>query len=146
MRRVKTRPTEFLVRRVLTHRTAVTDNPRVIAALRGELAVTELDESEGELFYDLVGLVGPSEAARAYFAAMRERGGGVGYDDEGRLVWGLPGGGVDVVRDADGKPVGTAHYPHSPLPLTTSPPFGGLVAVSSRMKLNLESFGLFAGS
>lgn len=86
----------------------VTDNPRVIAALRGELAVTELDASEAELFYDLVGLIGPSEAARTYFSAMREHGGGVGYDDQGRLVWGFPGGGVDVVRDADGKPLGTA--------------------------------------
>ena len=61
------------------------------------------------LFYDFFPFVGPHPQAVKFFAALRERGGGVGYDDQGRLVWGLPGGGIDVVRDADGKPVGTAH-------------------------------------
>ena len=62
-----------------------------------------------ELFYDFFPFVGPHPEAVKSLAALRERGGGVGYDDQGRLVWGLPGGGIDVVRDADGKPVGTAH-------------------------------------
>ncbi|MGO4221489.1 hypothetical protein AB4Y64_06490 [Lysobacter sp. TAF61] len=82
---------------------------RVRDALDGHVPVGDLDDDGHELFYDFFPFVGPHPEMVKFFAQMRERGGGVGHDDQGRLVRGLPGGGVDVVRDAGGKPIGTAH-------------------------------------
>lgn len=90
----------------MTDAADLTDDPRVIAALRGERAVDDLNAVEQALFYDLVGLADPTETTRAFFVARRQRGGGVGYDDQNRLVRGLPGGSVEVLRDANGTPVG----------------------------------------
>lgn len=47
----------------------------------------------------------PSESTIAFANHMREAGGYVGEDDQGRLIWTLPGGDVDVLREADGTPV-----------------------------------------
>lgn len=74
-------------------------------ALDGRVPVADLDDDGHALFYDFFAFVGPHPEAVRFFADLRERGGGVGDDDQGRLVRGVPGGGVEVVRDADGKPV-----------------------------------------
>lgn len=79
---------------------ALTDDARVRSALANELPVDTLSESEAELFYDLMPLMGPSPEAIEYFRKLGHRGGGVGYDSHGRLVRGLPGGGVVVLKDA----------------------------------------------
>jgi hypothetical protein len=42
-----------------------------------------------------------SPEAVQFFAGRRERGGGVGMDEHGRLVRGLPGGGVEVIKEAE---------------------------------------------
>ncbi|MDQ3160788.1 MAG: hypothetical protein M3Q51_07150 [Pseudomonadota bacterium] len=70
-----------------------------------------LPDQEQALFWHLLGIAHrvPSAEQRAFAAALIEGGGDVGYDDQDRYVWSLPGGGVDVVLDADGTPVGTAH-------------------------------------
>lgn len=73
----------------------ITDSLRVRDALLGVLPVDELDEDEQEIYYDLEPFMGPSEKAKKFFAELRERGGGVGLDEKGRMVRGLPGGGVE---------------------------------------------------
>lgn len=67
-----------------------------------------LPEREAALFFELLGVRErvPSAAARVTAAEVCKTGGAVGYDAQDRLVWSLPGGAIDVVLDADGKPVG----------------------------------------
>lgn len=69
-----------------------------------------LPEREAALFHVLLGIrhAVPSAASRAAAAEVCKIGGDVGYDTQDRLVWSLPGGAVDVVLDADGKPTTTA--------------------------------------
>lgn len=78
---------------------------RVVAALEGRGDADALDSDERELFDELFGeaLAMPTPQTVALLAKLREEGGGVGYDEQGRLVRGLPGGGVEVLRDADGS-------------------------------------------
>jgi hypothetical protein len=65
---------------------------RLHAALDGHLSADVLEPDEREFFDDQLGEAfdTPSAQAQAFFANHRQRGGGVGYDDEGRLVRGLP--------------------------------------------------------
>lgn len=74
---------------------------RVRAALDGRLSADALEPDEREIFDDQLGeaFSTPSAKAQAFFANRRQRGGGIGYDDEGRLVRGLPGGQVEVLAD-----------------------------------------------
>lgn len=67
-------------------------------------------EREQVLFFELLGVRErvPSATLRAAAAEVCKAGGAVGYDAQDRLMWSLPGGAIDVVLDADGKPVGTA--------------------------------------
>jgi hypothetical protein len=69
-------------------------------AIEGRGGAEDLNEEGNTLFYDLYGHVGPSPEAIRFFAEPRERGGGVGMDEHGRLVRGLPGGGVEVIKEA----------------------------------------------
>lgn len=69
-----------------------TDSTRVRDALLGNLPVEFLDEGEQATFYDLVGLMGPSDASTVFCAALRKAGGGVGLDDQGNMVQRLPDG------------------------------------------------------
>lgn len=80
---------------------------RVVAALDGRGDASQLDVDESELFDELLGeaLETPTAEELAFFAKMHEEGGGIGYDEQGRLVRGLPGGGVEVLREA-GDPEG----------------------------------------
>jgi hypothetical protein len=66
----------------------------VRAALEGRFPVEKLPGDQQEAFFDRLGghLDTPSPAAEAFFAARREKGGGVGLDDDGALVRALPGG------------------------------------------------------
>lgn len=72
---------------------------RVRAALEGRFDADELEPDEYAIFEDLLGeaLRTPLPQAEAFFEKRRQEGGGVGYDDEGRLVCGLPGGGEEVI-------------------------------------------------
>lgn len=72
---------------------------RVQAALRGEFNLDDLSEDEQRLFYDLLddSFDTPTKESQAFFAQLKAEGGGVGMDDDGRLVRGLPGGGVEVI-------------------------------------------------
>lgn len=45
----------------------------------------------------------PSPATVAFAQKMAQEGGYVGYDDQDCLIWTLPGGGTDVLVDADGR-------------------------------------------
>lgn len=78
---------------------------RVVAALEGRGDASQLDVDESELFDELLGeaLDTPTAEELMFFAKLKDRGGGVGYDEQGRLVRGLPGGGVEVLREADGS-------------------------------------------
>lgn len=74
----------------------------VIAALEGHGDAGALDANESELFDALLGetLETPSLEGQTFFAKLREKGGGVGYDERGRLVRGLPGGAVEIFKEA----------------------------------------------
>lgn len=75
---------------------------RVVAALEGRGDADALDADEHELFDELLGeaLATATPQELAFFAELREKGGSVGYDMQGRLVRGLPGGDV---KDAEGS-------------------------------------------
>lgn len=72
---------------------------RVRAALAGEFSVDDLADTEQEAFFDLLGdhFDSPSPAAEKFFAARREMGGGVGRDEQGRLVRALPKGRSELI-------------------------------------------------
>jgi hypothetical protein len=72
---------------------------RVRAALTGEFSVDDLADAEQEAFFDLLDehFDRPSPAAEQFFAARRTTGGGVGRDEQGRLVRALPGGGSEAI-------------------------------------------------
>ncbi|HWX65761.1 MAG TPA: hypothetical protein VNZ27_04955 [Rhodanobacter sp.] len=78
---------------------------RVQAALEGRYDPDQLAPSERKIFDDLLGqvLAVPTTEELAFFAQMREQGGGVGYDELGRLVRGLPNGDSEIIDDADGR-------------------------------------------
>lgn len=77
--------------------------PLVVAALEGRGDAGALDADERELFDELLSEAfdTPTPQELAFFAELREKGGGVGYDEQGRLVRGRPGGGVEVLREDD---------------------------------------------
>jgi len=71
---------------------AATDNLRVRDALLGNLPVESLDAGEQTVYYDLIGLMGPSDDAIAFCAELRQQGGGVGLDEHDDAVQRLPDG------------------------------------------------------
>jgi hypothetical protein len=76
------------------------DYARVRAALNGQLDAAALTAEERAVFLDGLGeaLAQPLPAEEQFWAERRKRGGGVGLDDQGRLVQGLPGGARKVLR------------------------------------------------
>ena len=56
----------------MTDAADLTDDPRVIAALRGHLPVEDLSDAERVLFYDLIGFADPLPATRAFLAELRK--------------------------------------------------------------------------
>lgn len=72
---------------------------RVRAALKGDFNLDDLSDDEQRMFYDLLddSFDTPTKESDAFFAQLKAEGGGVGMDDDGRLVRGLPGGGVEVI-------------------------------------------------
>jgi len=75
---------------------------RVHAALRGEFDAHQLEPDEARIFDELwtTYMAGPNPERDAFVAKMREEGGYVGEDDQGRLVRTLPGGGIELIRDS----------------------------------------------
>lgn len=75
--------------------------PRAAAAFRGELSADDLSGEEREAYYArldaLIEQPGPTE--EAFYAEMRERGGVVGEDENGRLIRLLAGGGMVVIEE-----------------------------------------------
>lgn len=81
--------------------TSTFPHDRLRRVIEGEPAAAELssDDTTGILdAYDRA-MATPSPKAIAFFAARRKAGIGVGYDDDGRLVRGVPGGGVEYIDD-----------------------------------------------
>lgn len=76
------------------------DYARVRAALSGQLDAAALSAEERALFLDGFGeaLAQPLPAEQAFWAGRRQRGGGVGRDEEGQMTQALPGGGHKVLR------------------------------------------------
>ena len=72
---------------------------RVRAALEGRFSVDDLAAEDQESFFDLLSnhFDTPSPTADAFYEARREGGGGVGRDEQGRLVRALPGGKSDMI-------------------------------------------------
>ena len=72
---------------------------RVRAALTGEFDADNLSEDEARIFMDEFAayLMGPNAESEALAEKMRQEGGYVGEDEQGRLVRTLPGGGVEVI-------------------------------------------------
>lgn len=72
---------------------------RTRAALNGQFDADQLSSEERVFFDEALGqsFATPSPDVEDYFAGMAAKGGGVGYDDEGRLVRGLPDGGSEVI-------------------------------------------------
>lgn len=72
---------------------------RVRAALAGQVDPGELEEGEFALFDDLLDqrMTLPTADALAFRARLRRTPGKVGYDESGRLVRTLPGGGVETI-------------------------------------------------
>lgn len=66
----------------------LTDDQHVIAALNGKTAVSDLSQSELELFYDLIGMVEPQPEWRPHFALLRHRGFGPCGQPVARRTWG----------------------------------------------------------
>jgi hypothetical protein len=77
------------------------DRNRVNAALAGQLGAEVLNDEETEVFLSQLGeametIETPSGAA--FWVKLRTEGGGVGMDDDGRLVRGRPDGTVEVLK------------------------------------------------
>lgn len=81
------------------------DLTRIRAALDGRFDPDTLSPDEMEIYEDLLGeaLATPDADELAFFDHLRKQGGAVGYDDAGRFVRSLPGGGVEVIEEADGS-------------------------------------------
>jgi hypothetical protein len=81
------------------------DMTRIRAALDGRFNADMLSPDEMAIYEDLLSeaLTTPDADEIAFFAERRARGGGVGYDDAGRLVRSLPGGGVEVIEEGDSR-------------------------------------------
>ena len=79
------------------------DLSRIRAALDGRFNADMLSPDEMEIYEDLLGetLATPDAAELAFFANMRKQGGAVGYDEAGRYVRSLPGGDVEIIKEAD---------------------------------------------
>jgi len=77
------------------------DVDRVRAALNGQLDVRLLSHNELMAFEESLGnaLATPSAKSIQDMKALRDAGGAVGYDEQGRLIRKLPGGGVEVLED-----------------------------------------------
>jgi hypothetical protein len=73
---------------------------RMRAALMGQMDADELNAAEREIYEDMAGeaLSSPLPAEREFFDALGREGGAVGLDGNGRLVRGLPGGGVKAIE------------------------------------------------
>lgn len=68
--------------------TELTDNRRVVAALKGETGISDLSQAELGLFYDLIGMVKPRPEWRPHFALRRRQGFGVDGSPVTRRTWG----------------------------------------------------------
>lgn len=81
------------------------DLTRVYAALEGQFNADMLSPDEMEIYEDLLGesFKTPSRNSIEFIKEFNQEGDAVGYDDEGRLVRTLPGGGVEVLEEADGS-------------------------------------------
>lgn len=81
------------------------DMTRIRAALDGRFSADMLSPDEMEIYEDLLieALSTPDADELAFFEERRKRGGGAGYDDAGRYVRSLPGGGVEIIEEADGS-------------------------------------------
>ena len=78
------------------------DRNRVNAALAGKLGAEELSDEETEVFLDQLGEAMETQetaSGKAFWAKLKAEGGGVGVDEAGRLVRGLPDGTVEVLKD-----------------------------------------------
>jgi len=66
------------------------DINKVDGALNGKIAPGDLTEAEQEVYFDKLGASYwvPSPIENAYFEELRRRGGGVGMDDEGNMIFG----------------------------------------------------------
>lgn len=76
---------------------------RVQAVFDATMSYDELTDAEYAVYeLECDRLIGePSAAEEAFFAQRRLEGGGVGYDESGNLVRGLPGGGTEIIEPAD---------------------------------------------
>lgn len=74
-----------------------------MAALEGRGDADKLVADERELFDELIqdALMTPSAEAVQFAKTIRTKAGAVGFDDTGRWVRNLPGGGVKVLQEAD---------------------------------------------
>ncbi len=81
------------------------DMQRVRAALNGRLDAELLSHDERLAFEESLGeaLDTPSAKSVQSMNKLRYEGGAVGYDEHGRLVRRLAGGGIEVIEDADKK-------------------------------------------
>lgn len=85
------------------------DIDRVRAALNGQLDVQLLSRNELMAFEESLGnaMAAPSTKSIQDMKALREAGGAVGYDEQGRLIRTLPGGGFEVLEDPNEGRVAT---------------------------------------
>lgn len=79
------------------------DLTRIRAALDGHFNADMLSPDEMVIYEDLLGeaLATPDASELAFFANLRKQGGAVGYDEAGRYVRSLPGGDIEVIKEAD---------------------------------------------
>ncbi|TKR56994.1 hypothetical protein D7I39_01470 [Allopusillimonas ginsengisoli] len=65
--------------------------------------IPELSSNELMTFEESLGnaLATPSAKSTQDMKALRDAGGAVGYDDQGRLIRTLPDGGVEVLEDSN---------------------------------------------
>lgn len=78
------------------------DMTRIRAALDGRFNADMLSPDELEIYEDLLAeaLATPDAEELAFFDQLAKQGGAVGYDESGRYVRTLPGGGVEVIEEA----------------------------------------------